>query len=81
MDKDSFVRAMRTGKHLGDPKGRPILPPMPWMNLQHASDADLEAMHAYLTSLPPVKNKVPENKVPPQVVEELAKAYGKMAAL
>jgi len=80
MDKAQFIRAMRTGKHRGDESGRPILPPMPWMNLQGAPETDLEAMHAYLLSLAPVKNKVPENKVPPPVLVELAKAYGQMAA-
>jgi len=54
----TFVEAMRTGKHLG--KGRPILPPMPVASLAAASDEDLLAIFAYLKSLKPVKNAVPQ---------------------
>jgi len=54
---DQFMRAMRTGKHLG--AGRPILPPMPWFNVAALSDADLRAVFAYLQSIPPIDNAVP----------------------
>jgi hypothetical protein len=52
-----FMNTMRTGKHLG--AGRPILPPMPWLNLAHLEDEDLKAIFSYLQSLKPVKNLVP----------------------
>lgn len=52
-----FIRNIRSGRHLG--KGRPVLPPMPIQNLQATSDADLQAIHAYLRSIPAIKNKVP----------------------
>jgi len=55
--EENFIQAMRTGKHMG--AGRPIMPPMPWMNLTRATDEDLTAMFAYLKSLPPIKNSVP----------------------
>ncbi|MBX3186115.1 MAG: diheme cytochrome c-553 [Labilithrix sp.] len=80
MDGDAFVRAMRSGKHRGAADGRAILPPMPWMNMQSATDEDLRAMHAYLQSLAPVKNAVPEPKVPAQVIEELGKLNAQLAA-
>ena len=54
---EQFIKAMRTGKHRGF--GRPILPPMPWPNLAHATDEDLSAMLAYLKSIPAVVNEVP----------------------
>ena len=57
-----FIKAMRTGKHLGE--GREILPPMPWQNLARATDEDLKALFIYLQSIPPVKNAVPD-PVPP----------------
>jgi hypothetical protein len=63
-----FVKAMQTGRHMG--QGRAILPPMPWSNLTAAAPKDLEAMFAYLQSLPPVKNRVPDNQVPPAVYEQ-----------
>jgi hypothetical protein len=62
-DEAMFVNALRKGQHLG--AGRPILPPMPWEDLGHVSDDDLKAIFAYLKSLPPVKNKVPEPVAPP----------------
>lgn len=56
--EDAFISAMRTGKHLG--MGRPILPPMPWFNLVEAPQEDLVAIFAYLRSLPPIDNRVPD---------------------
>lgn len=61
-EKD-FVRAMRSGKHLG--VGRPILPPMPWQGMSRLPERDLRAIYTYLMAQPPVKNKVPENAPPP----------------
>jgi hypothetical protein len=60
--EESFIQAMRTGKHLGT--GRAILPPMPWFNLAEATDEDLSAMFAYLQSIPPIENMVPA-PIPP----------------
>jgi len=57
--ESSFLQAMRTGKHQGQPNGRDILPPMPWENIKAMTDDDLKAMFAYLRSLAPVKNQVP----------------------
>lgn len=57
--EEAFIQALRTGKHQGQPNGRPILPPMPWQMYRNATDADLKAIWAYLRSLPPVKNEVP----------------------
>jgi cytochrome c553 len=61
-DEKMFMEAMRTGKHLGG--GRDILPPMPWQAIGHLGDDDLKAIFAYLKSIPPVKNQVPD-PVPP----------------
>lgn len=55
---DVFVKAMRTGKDMGE--GRDILPPMPWQNFGQMTDADLRAIFAYLKSLPPIANAVPD---------------------
>ncbi len=57
---EMFINALRTGKHLG--AGRPILPPMPWEMVGKLTDEDLQAMFAYLKSIPPVKNRVPDPK-------------------
>lgn len=63
--EDVFIKAMRTGKHMGE--GRPILPPMPWEFVGDMPDDDLKAIFAYLKSLPPVKNVVPQPVAPPDV--------------
>jgi mono/diheme cytochrome c family protein len=62
--EEMFIATMRTGRHQG--KGRPILPPMPWFSLNALSDDDLGAVFAYLQSLPPVRNKVPQPIDPPE---------------
>ena len=59
---EQFIRTMRTGKHLG--VGRGILPPMPWESIGALTDRDLKALFAYLQSLPPIQNAVPQ-PVPP----------------
>ena len=60
--EDMFVKAVRTGRHMG--VSRPILPPMPWPNVGAMNDEDLKAVYAYLRSIQPVHNRVPE-PVPP----------------
>jgi hypothetical protein len=63
--EDSFIQAIRTGKHQGQPNGRALLPPMPWIVYRHASDEDLKAIWAYLRSIPPIKNEIPLPVPPP----------------
>jgi len=57
-----FMKAMRTGKDMG--AGRDILPPMPWQGIGQMTDQDLKDIFAYLKSLKPIVNKVPE-PIPP----------------
>lgn len=59
-----FEKALREGKSKGMDGTRPLLPPMPWPNLVKMNDEDMKAIFAYLKSLPPVKNAVP-NQLPP----------------
>jgi hypothetical protein len=56
--EETFTKAMRTGRHMG--ASRPILPPMPWQSIAALTDTDMKAMYAYLRSIPPLRNKVPE---------------------
>lgn len=60
--EEMFLKAMRTGKHFGT--ARPIQPPMPWMWLGQATDDDLKAIFAYLRSIPPIVNHVPDYQEP-----------------
>jgi hypothetical protein len=57
--EETFISAIRTGKHQGQPNGRDILPPMPLQDYKDATDEDLKAVWAYLRSIPAVKNQVP----------------------
>jgi hypothetical protein len=70
--EDVFIKTLRTGKHLGQEKGRDILPPMPWPEIAQMSDDDLRAVYQYLSSLPPINNRVP-SPVPPEHVRAISK--------
>jgi mono/diheme cytochrome c family protein len=61
--EDMFVKAMRTGKHMGT--SRQILPPMPWPGYSQMTDEDLKAVFAYLKSIPPIANHVPDSEPAP----------------
>jgi len=61
--EDTFVGALRTGRHMG--VSRPILPPMPWGAFRNLTDEDLRSIYAYLRTVPPVRNRVPEPLPPP----------------
>jgi hypothetical protein len=60
--EDMFIRAMRLGKHMGT--SRTILPPMPWPWYGKLRDQELKAMFAYLKSIPPIHNRVPDPTPP-----------------
>lgn len=62
--EEMFIQALRTGRQQG--KGRPILPPMPFSVYGQKTDEDLKSVFAYLQSLPPMKNKVPQPIDPPE---------------
>jgi hypothetical protein len=58
-----FIDSIRNGRHMGG-QGRPIQPPMPWPWFAKMTDDDLKAMYAYLRSIPPIQNRVPEYQEP-----------------
>jgi mono/diheme cytochrome c family protein len=66
----NFKDTIRTGRHMG--RGRAVLPPMPIPVYQHFTDPDLNAIFAYLRTIPAVKNQVPE-PVPPAAAPTAAK--------
>lgn len=61
---NDFKNTIRTGRHMG--RGRPVLPPMPIPVYNNFNDRDLEAIFAYLRTVPAVKNRVPEPWAPAQ---------------
>jgi len=66
--EDMFLKAIRTGRHMG--VSREILPPMPWPAFRTATDEDLKSIYAYLRSLKPVVNHVPDVQPPAASVAE-----------
>jgi hypothetical protein len=57
--EEQFKRALTQGLYKGLEGSRPLLPPMPWENYKHHSDADIHAIFTYLKSTKPVENVVP----------------------
>jgi Cytochrome c len=64
--EDMFVKAIRTGRHMG--VSRPIMPPMPWKGYRQMTDEDLKAIYAFLRTIPPIHNRVPDPVEPHEVV-------------
>jgi mono/diheme cytochrome c family protein len=54
--EQDIATALRTGVR---PDGRELAPAMPWRSYAKLTDADLQAVAAYLKSLPPVDHKTP----------------------
>ena len=73
-----FIKTLRTGRHQGE--GRALMPPMPWPNAAAMTDEDLKAVFAYLKSIKPIPNTVPEPKVPPAAIDQFAKSNQALVA-
>lgn len=61
--KETFVSTIKTGRHEG--RGRELLPPMPIPAYRNLTVDELEAIFAYLQTIPALKNRVPA-PLPPQ---------------
>jgi mono/diheme cytochrome c family protein len=62
--EEMFIQTMKTGRHEG--KGRMLKPPMPWFIVGALNDEDIKSLFAYLQSLTPVRNRVPQPIDPPE---------------
>jgi hypothetical protein len=60
--EEMFIKAIRTGRHMG--ASRPINPPMPWPMYRNATDEDLKSVFAYLRTIEPIVNHVPDYQPP-----------------
>jgi hypothetical protein len=56
--EQQFIDTLRNGRERG--RGRALLPPMPWQSFRLMTDEDLKSIWAYLRTIPPIKNKVPD---------------------
>lgn len=57
--EENFLRAIREGLSKGLVGNRPLLPPMPWFAYKNMTDDDLKSIFAYLKTIKPVNNAVP----------------------
>lgn len=65
--EEQFKRALKEGKFKGIEGSRMLLPPMPWYNFTVLKDEDASAIFAYLKSIKPVSNVVPQPIPPDQM--------------
>ena len=56
--EETFITTLRTGKHPG--WKRDLKKPMPWLDYATLSNDQLTAIYAYLMSIEPVNNRVPD---------------------
>lgn len=70
LSEEMFIKTLREGKYMG--VGRPLLPPMPWQVYGMKTDQDLKAIYAYLMSVTPIQNLVPQPTPPDKLKEVLA---------
>jgi len=61
---EEFIATMKTGRERG--KGRPVLPPMPVEVVSKLTDTDIRALFAYLQTVKPIKNRIPQPIDPPE---------------
>lgn len=67
--EEMFIKSLREGKLKG--VGRPLLPPMPWPTIGQMTDQDLKAIYAYLNTIKPIHNEVPQPTPPDKMMELL----------
>lgn len=65
--QENFTRALTQGKFKGIEGGRTLLPPMPWQDFAKLEPEDVNAIYAYLKSIPPVPNIVPMAVAPEDI--------------
>jgi hypothetical protein len=70
LTEEMFIKCLREGKYMG--VGRPLLPPMPWPTIGQMTDQDLKAIYAYLKTIKPIYNEVPQPIPPDKMMGLLA---------
>lgn len=55
--EEEFMQTIHSGRHRA--RGRALLPPMPVPAYSQFNDEDLRAIYAYLRTVPPIRNRVP----------------------
>lgn len=63
--EEQFIMALTKGKFKGTEGSRNLLPPMPWQAYAAMSAEDAKSIFAYLKTVKPVKNIVPQAEINP----------------
>jgi mono/diheme cytochrome c family protein len=58
--EEQFINALKFGYSKGIKENRMLLPPMPFQVTKHLKEEEIKAMFAYLKTIKPVKNAVPQ---------------------
>ncbi len=62
--ENQFITCVRQGLYKGIQGARPIMPPMPINNISKMTDDELKAIFAFLKTIKPIHNVVPEYQPP-----------------
>ncbi len=62
--EQQFITCIRKGLFKGLVGSRPIMPPMPVNDFKHMTDDELNAIFAYLKTVKPINNVVPDYQPP-----------------
>ena len=71
LTEEMFIKSLKEGKWMG--VGRSLMPPMPWQGIGSATDEDLKCIYAYLMSIKPIHNTVPQPTPPDKAMELFSK--------
>lgn len=62
--EEQFMTCLKQGLFKGLPGSRPIMPPMPIADFKHMTDNEMKAVFAYLKTIKPIHNVVPDYQPP-----------------
>lgn len=62
--ESQFINCLKKGLYKGLDGSRPLMPPMPWQDYSNMSDNEMKAVFAYLKTVKPVHNIVPDYAPP-----------------
>ena len=62
--EEQFINCLRKGIFKGIEGSRPLMPPMPVAGVNNMTDDELKAIFAYLKTVKPVHNVVPDYQPP-----------------
>jgi hypothetical protein len=74
--EEQFITCLRQGLFRGLQGSRPIMPPMPIADFSKMTDAELKAIFAFLKTIKPIHNIVPDYQPQQEAENNLPAFYG-----